>query len=69
MSGVNCNSMQLERTLIVCTVLTGTLEIAMLENMWPNTWNAPMGSVFRTMAMLGVRSRENRTRGLMKIRQ
>lgn len=43
-------------TLIVCTVLTGTREIASEEKMWPPTWNAAIGSVPFRIAFVGVRS-------------
>ena len=56
-------------TLIVCTVLTGILEMAMLEKMCPPTWKHPMGNVSRRMAFVGGRSRLNRTTGLINTRQ
>lgn len=56
-------------TLMVCTVLTGMRDIAILENIWPPTWKTPMGNVLWMIALLGYRSLEKRTRGLMKRRQ
>ena len=43
--------------------------MAMLEKIWPPTWNTPMGNVLWKIALFGRRSLENRTRGLMKRRQ
>lgn len=56
-------------TLMVWTVLTGILEIAMLENIWPQTWNIPIGNVLRMIAFVGMRSLEKRTKGLINSRQ
>jgi hypothetical protein len=41
-------------TLIVCTVLTGILLIAMLENICPMTWNAAIGQVCSRIALVGL---------------
>ena len=54
---------------MVCTVLTGIREMAMLENMWPPTWKRPMGTVSLSIARVGRRSLEKRTRGDMNSRQ
>lgn len=58
-----------DNALMVWTVLTGILEIAILENMWPPTWNAPIGRVVIKILRVGYRSRENCIRGDMKMRQ
>jgi hypothetical protein len=50
---------------MVCTVLTGILEMAILENMWPPTWNIPIGNVFAMIAWVGMRTVENRMSGDM----
>ena len=55
--------------MIVCTVLTGIREIAILENIWPPTWKMPIGSVSLMIARVGRRSFENCTAGLMNARQ
>lgn len=55
--------------MIVCTVLTGILEMAMLENMCPPTWKIPIGTVLWKIALVGLRRAEKPTRGLMKSRQ
>jgi hypothetical protein len=46
-------------------VLTGILEIAMLENMCPPTWNAPIGRVVPSIARVGLRILENRMTGVI----
>ena len=53
---------------MVCTVLTGMREMAMLENICPPTWKTPFGSVFFRIARVGFRNREKRMIGLMKRR-
>ncbi|KAJ9124270.1 hypothetical protein QFC22_001070 [Naganishia vaughanmartiniae] len=40
-------------TLIVCTVLTGILLMAILENICPMTWNAAIGQVCSRIALVG----------------
>ena len=37
-------------------MLTGILEIAMLENICPPTWNAPIGNVALNIAAVGERN-------------
>ena len=54
-----------KRTLIVCTVLTGIREIAMLEKIWPPTWKSPMGNVAWMISFVGFLNFENRTSGDM----
>jgi hypothetical protein len=44
-------------TLMVCTVLTGTLLMAREPNICPPTWKAAMGKVPLRMARVGLRSR------------
>lgn len=39
---------------MVCTVLTGILEIATLEKTWPPTWKAAIGSVLLRIARVGL---------------
>lgn len=56
-------------TLMVCTVLTGMHEMAMLEKMCPPTWKQPIGSVLLNTARVGVLKRAKRTAGLMNSRQ
>ena len=63
------NAEQRKHTLMVCTVLTGILDIAMLENMWPPTWNIPIGNVFDIIALVGMRIDVNRMSGDMKSRE
>lgn len=50
-------------------MLTGILDIAMLDVICPPTWNTPMGNVFMMIALVGRRSLENRISGLMKSKQ
>ena len=54
---------------MVCTVLTGILEMAMLENIWPTTWNIPIGKVLSRIDLVGILNLENRMTGDMKRRQ
>jgi hypothetical protein len=61
--------MEKRSTLMVCTVLTGILEIAMLVNMCPPTWNKPMGRVSLRTACDGGRKREKPMAGDMTIKQ
>lgn len=56
-------------TLMVWTVLTGMREIAMLENTWPTTWKAAMGSVVESMVLVGLRSLVVPYQGLARMRQ
>ena len=56
-------------TLMVWTVLTCMREMAILEKICPPTWNTPIGKVVSKIALVGQRSLENRTKGLIKSRQ
>lgn len=58
-----------DRALIVCTVLTGILEIAILDEIWPPTWKAAIGSVLRIIAGVGLRSLARRRTGLARSKQ
>lgn len=55
--------------MMVCTVLTCILDMAMLENICPPTWNIPMGRVLCIIALVGGRNLEKRTRGDINRRQ
>lgn len=57
------------RTLMVCTVLTGMREIAMLEKICPPTWNTPISDVLFKASLVGLRSLVKRITGLESSRQ
>lgn len=57
------------RTLIVCTVLTGMREIAMLEKICPPTWNTPISDVLFSTSLVGLRSLVKRITGLERSKQ
>jgi len=58
-----------DSALMVCTVLTGIREMAILEKICPPTWKKPIGIVLLNIAFVGALNLENRTTGLMKRRQ
>ena len=55
--------------MMVWTVLTWIRDMAILEKICPPTWKTPIGNVASKTALVGQRSLENRTTGLMKSRQ
>ena len=54
---------------MVCTVLTGIREIAILENICPPTWNSPIGNVSFKIALVGLLSLVSLTAGLANSKQ
>lgn len=50
-------------------MLTGILEMAMLENIWPTTWKIPIGNVFCMITLVGILRLVKRMMGDMKSRQ
>ena len=65
----NFETESLIRTFIVCTVLTGILEIAILERICPPTWKTPIGTVLSRIALVGFLMRVNPTKGLINNKQ
>lgn len=55
--------------MIVCTVLTGMREIAMLEKICPPTWNTPISDVLFSTSLVGLRSLVKRITGLERSKQ